>query len=316
MAEAFASAGDTAEQVPDVVELGRGIYGYCSSSDPNCGFVVGAESVLAIDARATPLLAEQMIADIRSVTEKPVKYLFMTHYHAVRALGASAFKADLVFASAETRDLVLERGRADMESEIRRFPRLFKGVSGIPGLTMPHATFDGELSFWFEERELVFKQLGRAHTRGDAVCHIPSAAVVFAGDLVENRCGVYTGDGYMQDWMETLERLRDLRAEAAVPGRGAPMRSRQAVSEAIDMTKDFISSLLNVVGRGVKEGRTLKECHQMAEEAMTPRFGDWPVYKHALVFDVSRAYDELRGLEHPQIWTEARDQDVWAQVQG
>jgi glyoxylase-like metal-dependent hydrolase (beta-lactamase superfamily II) len=59
-------------------------------SDPNCGFIDGDEAVIVIDARATPTLACEMIADIRRIADRPIKYLFMTHYHAVRALGASA----------------------------------------------------------------------------------------------------------------------------------------------------------------------------------------------------------------------------------
>ncbi|SEB87059.1 Glyoxylase, beta-lactamase superfamily II [Rhizobiales bacterium GAS188] len=314
MTAAFASATDTEDQKPKLVELGRDLYGYCSVSDPNTGFIVGDDSVVAIDARATPTLAEEMIGAIRSVTDKPIRHLFLTHYHAVRALGASAFEDAFVFSSAATLDLVRERGQADMDSEIGRFPRLFKGVDRIPGLTVPRATFEREFSFWFGKRELRFMHLGRAHTKGDSVCYVPDANVVFAGDLVENRCGVYTGDAYMQDWLVTLEGLRALGCDAMVPGRGAPPQSRQAGTEAIDMTKDFIASLLDAVRHGLSRGDGLKGCYALAERSMTPRFGDWPIYKHALAFDVGRAYDELRGLEHPQIWTAERDQALWAAI--
>lgn len=316
MAEEFASTRDMTEQTPQIVELERDIYGYCSVSDPNCGFVVGEEAVLAIDARATPMLAREMIAGIRTVTDRPIKYLFLTHYHAVRALGASAFEADLVFSSRDTLALLRERGQADMESEIGRFPRLFKGREEIPGLTFPDATFETELSFHLGDRELRFLRLGRAHTRGDTVCHIPDAGVVFAGDLVENRCGVYMGDAYVQDWMTTLERLRALDCQAAVPGRGAPMRTRQEIADAIDTTKDFIASIVGAVRHGLSLGRDLKGCYEEAERICNPRFGDWPIYVHALAFDVARVYDELRGLEHPRIWTDARDQELWRTLHG
>jgi glyoxylase-like metal-dependent hydrolase (beta-lactamase superfamily II) len=316
MAEAFASVTDTAEQKPQVVELAKDIYGFCSISDPNCGFVVGDDSVIAIDARATPALAREMIAAIREITEKPIKFLFLTHYHAVRVLGASAFGAEMIYSSRDTLDLLRERGEADKASEIGRFPRLFKGMDEIPGLTMPHATFQGTFSFWHGAREVRFEQLGRAHTKGDTICRIPSEGVVFTGDLVENRCGVYMGDGYLRDWLETLERLRRIDAVAAVPGRGAPMMSRQAICDGIDMTKDFIASILHAVQTGLARGFALKGCHDLAHELLSPRFGDWPIYQHVLAFDVTRAYDELRGLEHPQIWTDARDQEMWKAIHG
>ena len=312
MGEAFASTSDTQEQKASAVELGRGIYGYCSTSDPNCGFIVGEEAVIAIDARATPTLAREMISDIRTITDRPVKYLFLTHYHAVRALGAAAFEADLIFSSAATVELLRERGQADMDSEIGRFPRLFKGREEIVGLTAPHASFDGSLSFWLGRREIRFFQLGRAHTRGDTVCHVPDAGVLFSGDIIENRCGVYMGDGYLHDWLLTLERVRGLGAEVAVPGRGAPMQSRQEITEAIDSTKDFLASILGAVRFGLSQGHDLKGCYEIAERQCEDRFGSWPIYKHVLAFDVSRAYDELRGLEHPKIWTDARDQELWS----
>ncbi|EKF18100.1 MBL fold metallo-hydrolase [Nitratireductor pacificus] len=314
MSEAFASVTDMAEQKPQAVELGPNVYGYCSAHDPNCGFIVGDEAVIAIDARATPALAREMIADIRTVTDRPIKYLFMTHYHAVRALGASAFEADLIFSSLGTLQLLRERGQADMDSEIGRFPRLFKGREEIPGLTMPHASFEREFTFWLGGREIRFQHLGRAHTRGDTICHVPDAGVVFAGDIVENHCGVYMGDGYLGDWLETLERLRAVDAVAAVPGRGAPMQSRQAITEAIDSTKDFIATILNAVRHGLSRGHGLKGCYEIAKEHCDPRFGDWPIYQHVLAFDTARAFDELRGMEHPQIWTDERDQALWKTI--
>lgn len=311
MTTAFASANDTTDQKARVVELARGVYGYVSQSDPNCGFVVGDEGVLVIDARATPQLASEMMDDIRTVTDRPVRYVFLTHYHAVRALGASAFGAEAVISSRDTLHLIRERGAADMESEMRRFPRLFKGAEQIPGLTLPRMTFETGMSFWFGERELRFSHLGRGHSRGDAVCWIPDAGVVFAGDLVENRCGVYTGDAYMRDWLSTLERLRALDAPVVVPGRGPAMTDRQQVSDAVDATKDFIISVLESVEIGLKAGKGLRDCYRIAEERMTPRFGDWPIFVHALAFDVARAYDELRGFEHPRIWTAERDAELW-----
>lgn len=313
-APAFASASDTREQEARLIELARGVYGYVSDYDPNCGFVVGDDAVLVVDARATPRLARQMVDAIRTVTDKPIRHLVLTHYHAVRVLGASVFADATVYASAATCDLIDERGAADMESEIRRFPRLFQGREEIPGLTLPRVSFDRELSFRFSGREVRIVHLGRAHTRGDAAVWLPGDGVVFAGDLVENRCGVYAGDAYLKDWPETLERLRALGCRAMVPGRGAAVSTRADVNAAIDATKDFLLTLYHAVELGVLQGETLAACYERARTAMDARFADWPIYQHVLPFDVSRAYDEIRGFEHPVIWTAARDAELWSQV--
>lgn len=316
MSEPFASANDTAEQVSRPVELAPGVYGYVSDYDPNCGFVIGPDGVVVIDTRATPSMARTWLEDIRRLTDKPVKYIVLTHYHAVRVLGASAFGDVPVLCSHGTAELIRERGQADYESEFGRFPRLFQGAEEIPGLTLPVISFERELSLWLGERELRLMHLGRGHSKGDTVVWLPDEKVVFAGDLVENRCGVYTGDAYMREWLQTLERLRELGAEKMVPGRGAALIGRQAISEAIDSTKEFILAVLHAVQWGIDQGLDLRGCYEHTDKVMSPVFGNWPIYRHALAFDVARAYDELRGFEHPRIWTAERDRELWQLLHG
>lgn len=313
---AFASAGDMQEQKARVVQLSQNAYGFISDHDPNCGFVVGDNSVLVIDPRATPRMARELKDAISSVTDKPVGYIFLSHYHAVRVLGASVFAPAPIISSRATLSLVRERGQADMDSEIGRFPRLFDGLEEIPGLTPPSITFESELSLWLGDTEVRFVHLGRGHSAGDSICWLPQQDVIFSGDLVENRCGVYMGDAYLQEWPRTLDKLRELDAKTMVPGRGAAMMSRKEISDAIASTQDFISSILHAVRYGLSQGGGLRECYDIAERLLTPVFGDWPIYTHVLAFDVARAYDELRGIEHPRIWTDERDQELWGILHG
>jgi glyoxylase-like metal-dependent hydrolase (beta-lactamase superfamily II) len=309
----FASASDTREQRPQVRELARDVYGYISDFDPNAGFIVGDEHVVAIDTRPTPRMARQFLADIATVTDKPVKFIVLTHYHAVRVMGASAFP-DLqgIFASNGTLDWIRTRGQADFDSEVGRFPRLFQGVEEVPGLTFPTVTFDRALSLWLGPREVKLQCLGRGHSMGDTVAWLPDCGVLFAGDVVENRCGVYAGDAYLQDWAHTLEAVRALGATTIVPGRGAAAVGSEACEQAIELTKAFLSTLLDGVRQGLAEGLGLRAIYERVEAEMTPRFGDWPVFKHVLPFDVSRAFDELSGIEHPVVWTAERDKALWA----
>src|SRR5258705_220073 len=131
----FASSKDLAEKKISFEELGPGLYGFTAEGDPNSGVVIGDRSVLVVDAQATPRLAEEVLAHIRKVTDKPVKHVALSHYHAVRVLGASAYKNAELIASDVTRDLIAERGQQDMDSEIGRFPRLFRGKESIPSKT-------------------------------------------------------------------------------------------------------------------------------------------------------------------------------------
>lgn len=313
----FASASDTREQKPQVRELAPNVYGYISDFDPNCGFIVGDDHVVLIDTRPTPRMARDFLADIRKVTDKPIKFIVLTHYHAVRVMGASAFdEVEAIIASKGTLDWVHERGQADFDSEVGRFPRLFAGVEEIPGLTEPTMSFEREMSLWLGKREVRLMCLGRGHSGGDTVAWLPDCGVLFSGDVVENRCGVYAGDAYIQDWAGTLDAVAALKPRVLVPGRGAVLQGEAASGEAIALTKAFLSTLLDSVRGGIAAGDSLRGCFERAEQAMKPRFGEWPVFQHVLPFDVSRAYDELRGIEHPVIWTAERDRELWQTLRG
>ncbi|WP_020656774.1 MBL fold metallo-hydrolase [Massilia niastensis] len=312
MSVSFASASDTKEQRPQVVELGRDVYGYISEFDPNCGFIVGSDSVVVIDTRPTPKMARAFIEDIRQVTDKPVKTVFLTHYHAVRVMGASAFEGATVIASTGTRDWIVTRGQADFESEVDRFPRLFQAVEEVPGLTKPHLSFDGTMSMWLGERELRFQHFGRGHSQGDAIAWLPGEGIVFSGDLVENHCGVYAGDAYIGEWMGILDVLKTLEPRVLVPGRGAAVFDATSAAAAIDLTRAFLQALLDSVQDAMNRGADLRGCYEAALAVMQPRFGNWPVFQHVLPFDVARAYDELSGITDPRVWTAERDKELWA----
>lgn len=314
-AKGFASAADTAEKAIAFDEIGPGLYAFTAEGDPNSGVIIGDDAVLVVEAQATPVMAQSVIDRVRAVTDKPIRYLVLSHYHAVRVLGASAFKNAEIITSQVTRDLIVERGQQDMESEIGRFPRLFCAVESIPGLTWPTITFSGETSVWLGRREVRLRHLGRAHTAGDIVAWVPDADVVFSGDLVEYHSACYCGDAHFTDWPRTLDNLAALNARALVPGRGAALRTPDKVSEAIAMTRDFLSTLYGAVSDSAAKGHSLKEAFASARAVMDPKFSSFAIYEHCLPFNVARAYDEARGIDHPVIWTAARDRQMWAQLQ-
>src|SRR5690349_11387568 len=165
MSKAFASQADLQQKKVSFTKLSDNAYAYTAEGDPNTGVIVGDDAVMVIDTQATPVMAADVIRHIRTVTDKPVKYVLMSHYHAVRVLGASAYGASEIIASQDTYDLIVERGAQDMKSEIERFPRLFRAVETIPGLTWPTLTFKGELTVWLGKLEVRLLQVGRGPTK-------------------------------------------------------------------------------------------------------------------------------------------------------
>ena len=118
MVKKFASQNDMDEKTISFTEIGEGLYAFTAEGDPNSGVIIGDESVMVIEAQATPLLAEKVIAEIRKVTDKPITHIVLTHYHAVRVLGASTYGANEIIMSDTARSMVVERGQEDVADKM------------------------------------------------------------------------------------------------------------------------------------------------------------------------------------------------------
>lgn len=315
MAKAFASQGDMTEKEISFTEVGDGLYAFTAEGDPNSGVIIGDDSVMIIEAQATPRLAQKVIEHVRGVTDKPIKHVVLTHYHAVRVLGASAFNASEIIMSDAARAMVLERGQEDWDSEFDRFPRLFQGHESIPGLTWPTQTFSKSMTIYLGKRRVDLMHVGRAHTAGDIVAFVPDQNVMFTGDIVEYKSACYCGDGHFADWPTTLEAIRAYDVDAIAPGRGDALVGKQMVNEAIDLTNDFIRSTYDPIARIARGGGSLKDAWDACRDACDDKFKDYAIYEHCLPFNVARAYDEARGLDHPRIWTAERDKEMWNALQ-
>ena len=316
MSKAFASQGDMADKEISFTEIGEGLWAFTAEGDPNSGVIIGDDSVMIVEAQATPRLANKVIEKVREVTDKPITHLAMTHYHAVRVLGASAYGAQTVIMSDAARGMVAERGQEDWESEFERFPRLFQGHESIPGLTWPNTTFNDRMTVYLGERRVDLMHLGRAHTAGDIVIHVPDQNVMFTGDIVEYHSACYCGDGHFADWGTTLDAIKAFEVDAIAPGRGDALVGREMVNTAIENTRDFVESTYRPAAKVAARGGTLKEAWDAVRAECDPKFADYAIYEHCLPFNVARAYDEARGIDTPRIWTAARDKEMWAALQG
>ena len=310
--KAFASQADLVEKKVSFDKLSDHAYAYTAEGDPNTGIVVGDDAVMVIDTQATPVMAADVIRRIREVTAKPIKYVVLSHYHAVRVLGASAYRPEQIIASQDTYDLIVERGEADKASEIGRFPRLFNAVESVPpGMTWPTITFTGKMTVWLGKLEVQLLQLGRGHTKGDTVAWLPQEKILFSGDLVEFGATPYAGDAYFKDWPATLDAVAALRPEKLVPGRGASLQTKAQVQEGLAGTRAFVSELYASVQAGAAAGRELKNVYRETVDRLRPKYGQWVIFDHCMPFDVTRAYDEATRYADPRVWTAERDIEMW-----
>ncbi len=318
MSKQFASTADLEERPVTFVQLSGHCWAYTAEGDPNTGVIIGDDAVMIVDATATPVMAQDVIARVREVTDKPIKYVALSHYHAVRVLGASGYQAEgleQVIASQDTYDLIVERGQQDMDSEIGRFPRLFQGLESVPGLTWPTLTFKGEMTLFLGKLEVKILQLGRGHTKGDTVIWVPAEKVLYSGDLVEYEAACYTGDAYLADWPQTLDNLAALGAEKLVPGRGPALDNPEQIRRGLEYTRDFVTTLYQGASEAFRQGMNLKQAMAHTRAAMDPKFSQVFIYEHCLPFDVTRAFDEASGIRDPRVWTAERDQEMWHALQ-
>jgi len=316
MSKAFASQGDMAEKKVSFTEVGKDLWAFTAEGDPNTGVIIGDDSVMIVDAQATPRLARMVVEKVQSVTDKPIKHVVLSHYHAVRVLGAAAYQAQDIVMSEKARAMVVERGQEDWDSEFDRFPRLFQGHEEIKGLTWPTQTFSQRQTFYLGKRRVDLMFLGRAHTAGDIVAYVPDQNVMFTGDIVEYRSACYCGDAHFHDWPTTLEAIRRFDVDAIAPGRGDALVGRDMVNEALDLTADFVKSTYGPVAKVALGGGSLKEAWDACRASCDEKFGDYAIYEHCLPFNVARAYDEARDLDTPRIWTAERDKQLWTDLQG
>jgi glyoxylase-like metal-dependent hydrolase (beta-lactamase superfamily II) len=316
-AKVFASQADLEVKKVSFTQLSEHAWAYTAEGDPNTGIVIGDDCVLVADTQATPAMAADVIRRIREVTDKPIKYVVLTHYHAVRVLGASAYEPQQIIASQDTYELIVERGEQDKASEIGRFPRLFSNVESVPpGMTWPTLTFTGKMTLWLGQLEVQLLQLGRGHTKGDTVVWLPQERTLFSGDLVEFDATPYAGDAYFKDWPHTLDKLAALEPLALVPGRGPALTSPEQVAAGLRSTRDFIADVRGQVEAGVAAGKDLNAVYKTTFAALKPKYGHWVIFDHCMPFDVTRAYDEATGHADPRIWTAQRDIEMWKALEG
>lgn len=328
MSKAFASQSDLTDKKTTFEQLSEHCWAYTTEGDPNSGVIIGERFIMVSDATATPAMARDLIAKIRTVSDLPIKYVLLTHYHAVRVLGAYAYAAEgatEIIASQGTLELIRERGAQDMKSEMERFPRLFRNAETVPGLTWPtlvigggdptRGEVPGKLSINLGGVVVQIWSPGPGHTRGDTIAWVEEEKVLYSGDLVEYEAGVYTGDAQLAEWPATLEALRALQADYLVPGRGEAMKGNANVNKSLDYTRRWVETLYRCGQEAVAQGMDLKSAMAHARKHMDPVFGHVFIYEHCLPFDVSRAYDEASGIKNPRIWTAERDQEMWAALQ-
>ncbi|MTI05461.1 MBL fold metallo-hydrolase [Roseibium denhamense] len=291
-------------------EMGRNCYVYQSDGCANTGFVIGERGVLVIDGQPTPALSQTALEKLREVTDKPVKLLVLTHFHADVSAGISGFEPGEIIASDLTRRMSDTRGKQEIQVARSRFENVFGGLPHGTPPVVPSMTIASSMSIDLGGCEVRLMHLGRAHTMGDLVVWVPQSGVLFAGDVVQTEAAPYCGDAHLADWPRALDRIAAFRPSALMPGRGKPAQGAAAVSTAIENTREFVTGLRDAAAACVEGSMGLKDTFEAVKDALSPQFSGRTDFEEHLPFNVARAYDEALGLDQPQIWTLERCADL------
>ena len=268
----------------DVTELAPGVFFREQSQGCNNGWVIFKDYVLVIDANF-PVHAEKVVVAIRETTDKPIRFVFDTHYHGDHAFGNSIYTADGAVAVATEICLeeLTQKGRPAFEAgkeEREDFAKTY--------LQDPTLLFEKKIIFDDGEHRVELLHFGQAHTRGDAVAYLPKEKILFTGDACVNGAFNYTGDSDTASWIRVLDAMKQLNVDLIAPGHGKPMGR-----ELFDLQRRWFVELRAAVGKGIDTGQSLEEIKATLE---VPFYEDWTgVPARERTENIEHVYAELTG---------------------
>jgi glyoxylase-like metal-dependent hydrolase (beta-lactamase superfamily II) len=297
---ASAGAGDLFDLKP----VADGVYAALAKPHTpincNAAVVVYDEGVLVVDTHSRPSSAKALIADIRTVTDKPVRYAVNTHFHWDHAQGNQAYPVAFprqvsIVASEATRENLSSMGmarvkdqiaagpgqvadlekriaaatdaaaKAKLQEDLRQQKEYLAEIAGLE-LVLPDLTFDRSMILHRPGRDIVLLFLGRGHTSGDVVVYLPQQKVVATGDLLHGWMP-FMGDSYPPEWVATLDALDKLDFDHIIGGHGA-VKPRSHLR----FFRDYLADLIAEVRRAHAKGETLAQAKVSVAAALEPKF--------------------------------------------
>ncbi|HJQ31247.1 MAG TPA: MBL fold metallo-hydrolase [Pyrinomonadaceae bacterium] len=258
----------------------------------NSVFVVTERGVVIFDAGGSPAMGESIVAKVRSVTDKPVTHVVISHWHGDHMRGLQAIKAAFpqaqVFAHPHSRDLIVETQERWLKRRVTMVPNIRKNVaaalsnnkdmSGRPlikeeqdwlqkGLSItdqldrennrtayvvPDATFDDRMTLYAGGREIQFLHLGNAHTAGDIVMWLPQEKIIATGDVVTGPIPLMPSP-YTNEYVGVLNRIKALGFKTLVPGHGPVETDSQYVELLIETVQSVSAQMKTLVAQGLSQ---------------------------------------------------------------
>lgn len=241
----------------------------------NAGVVIGPQGVVVIDALGSPELGNQLIAEIRKLTDKPIQYVIVTHYHADHIYGLQSFvdigatviaqQSAKDYLGSDTAQLRLQASRTELAPWINEQTRLVPATRWIVD--------DERMSLSGLEVDII--KMGPAHTPDDLAIFFPSEGVLFAGDLVFRGRIPYVGNADSLGWIKSLEKLLSRNAKTIVPGHG---HASESPYEDLKFTRDYLVFVREAMQRAARDLEPFEDAYDAT---------DWSRYEKVPLFNAA-----------------------------
>ena len=307
-------------------EITDGIYHARGTGALNVGtnsvVIINESDVMLVDSHITAAAAWVLLDELKTITDKPVRYVVNTHYHFDHAHGNQIFPADVevighVFTREKLEGNVLEertfqsftsgipgqieflkqqiadesdaQARSPLEGRLRVQENYWAALQEVVP-TPPNVTLERQMTLYRGGREIQLHFLGRGHTGGDVVVYLPEERIVCTGDLLGPNPS-FMGDGYLNEWVETLDALAKLDFVTALPGHGAPVEGKAKIEHYKSYLTDLWNQLRRLHSAGVSAQDAAGRVDLTAHSRFYPNIQGPGVDPRAVL----RVYDLLNG---------------------
>ncbi len=320
-----------ADQLFDIKEVVPGVYAAISRPaykvNCNAAIVLLDDGVLVVDTHSKPSAARALIAQIKTLTDKPVRFVVDSHFHWDHYQGNEAYPSSWpagveIISSEATRESIEHRGiprvkheivqlpkdieklRADLakatdpkqkeriQDNLRQAEAYFAELKQMQ-VTLPTLTFDHSLIIYRNSRTVQILWFGKAHTDGDVFVYLPKERVIASGDALQGWMP-YMGDSYPYDWIRTLEKAMRLDFEYVIGGHGDVLRGKAQ----FQLWHDYLADLMTVTAEAYARGESMAEAQKSVATNLAPKYSEKfgaERYKESVVANIQKAYRVVSG---------------------
>ena len=299
------SAGPIVSGAHRFERVAEGIYYATASGTMNVGanspILINDDEALVVDSEITPAAARALVADLRAIASKPVRYVVDSHYHYDHAFGNQIFGPEVqVIGHVNTRKRMLTnvmeqytyltsvqpvparvealRARIAEEKDPQQKATLERQVATSLAyleqvketkVTPPNVTLERKMTIYRGNREIQILYLGRGHTDTDIVVYLPKERIVCSGDLMESVIS-YMGDSYPEEWIATLDRLRAIDFDTDMPGHGVVFQGKERIVAFQQYLRDLLTQVRALRKQGLSAEDAAQKVDMRAHSQMFP----------------------------------------------